>query len=88
MKFKKAKSGSTDEQGNSFNYILVPKFSTGLTYKTYGTVYMTDAYSFTGSTDYLDNGIYADNSLFICTVYSVAAGNISVLKYDEFVPNN
>ena len=51
---------------------------------------MTDAYSFTGSTDYLDNGIYADNSLFICTVYSVAADNISVseLEYDKFVPNN
>lgn len=88
VKFKKAKSGSTDEQGNAFNYILVPKFSTGLTYKTLGTVYMTDAYSLTGSTDYLDNGIYADNSLFICTVYSVSAGNLSVLKYDKFVPNN
>ena len=49
---------------------------------------MTEAYSVTGSTDYLDNGIYADNSLFICTVYSVAAGNISELKYDKFVPNN
>ena len=88
VKFKKAKSGSTDEQGNAFNYILVPKFSTGLTHKTLGTVYMTDAYTLTGSTDYLDNGIYADNSLFICTVYSASAVNFSVLKYDKFVPNN
>ena len=88
VKFKKAKSGSTDEQGNAFNYILVPKFSTGLTYKTLGTVYMTDAYTLTGSEDYLDNGIYTDNSLFICTVYSVSKGNFSVLKYDKFVPNN
>ena len=87
LKFKKAKSGSTDKQGNAFNYIFVPKFSTGLTYKTYGTVYMADAYT-NYSADYPDNGIYADNSLFICTVYSVAAGNISVLKYDKFVPNN
>lgn len=49
---------------------------------------MTDAYSLTGSTDYLDNGIYADNSLFICTVYSASAVNFSVLKKDKFVPNN
>lgn len=83
MKFRKAKSGSTDEEGNAFNYIVVPKFSTGLTYKTYGTVYMADAY-----TNY--SADYPDNSLFICTVYSVAADNISVseLEYDEFVPNN
>lgn len=88
LKFKKAKSGSTDKEGNAFNYIVVPKFSTGLTYKTLGTVYMTDAYTLTGSADYLANGIYADNSLFISTVYSVSAGNISVLENETFVPNN
>lgn len=88
LKFKKAKNGSTDKEGNAFNYIVVPKFSTGLTYKTLGTVYMTDAYTLTGSADYLKNGIYADNSLFICTVYSVSAGNFSVLKNETFVPNN
>lgn len=88
LKFKKAKSGSTDEAGKAFNYIVVPKFSTGLTYKTLGTVYMTDAYTLTGSADYLKNGIYADNSLFISTVYFVSAGNISVLENETFVPNN
>lgn len=88
VKFRKAKIGSTDEQGNAFNYIVVPKFSTGLTYKTLGTLYMSDAYSFTGSEDYLDNGIYADNSLFIYAVYSVSKGAISQPEYDEFVPNN
>lgn len=88
VKFKKAKLQGTDEEGKTFNYILVPKFSTGLTFKSYGTLYMTDAYSFTNSADYLDNGIYADNNIFICTVYTVSAGNVSVLKYDEFVPNN
>lgn len=88
VKFKKATLQGTDEEGKTFNYILVPKFSTGLTYKTLGTLYMTDAYSLTSNQDYLDNGIYADNSIFICTVYSVSAGNVSVLKYDKFVPNN
>lgn len=88
LKFKKAKNGSTDKEGNAFNYIVVPKFSTGLTYKTLGTVYMTDAYTLTGSADYLANGIYADNSLFISTVYFVSAGNISVLENETFVPNN
>ena len=87
LKFRKYRSGSTDEDGNAFNYIDVPKFSTGLTYGKYGTLYMTDAYTFTGSADYMDNGIYADNSLFICTVYYVSVGNVSVLKYDQFVPN-
>ena len=88
LKFKKAKNGSTDKEGKAFNYIIVPKFSTGLTYKTLGTVYMTDAYTLTGSADYLANGIYADNSLFISTVYFVSAGNISVLENETFVPNN
>ena len=88
LKFRKAKLTSTDEEGNAFNYIIVPKFSTGLTYKTLGTLYMSDAYSFTGSEDYLDNGIYADNSLFIYAVYSVSKGAISQPEYDEFVPNN
>ena len=88
LKFKKAKNGSTDKEGNAFNYIVVPKFSTGLTYKTLGTVYMTDAYTLTGSADYLANGIYADNSLFISTFYFVSAGNISVLENETFVPNN
>ena len=88
LKFKKAKNGSTDKEGNAFNYIVVPKFSTGLTYKTLGTVYMTDAYTLTSSADYLANGIYADNSLFISTVYFVSAGNISVLENETFVPNH
>ena len=84
----KAKSGKTDEEGNAFNYILVPKFSTGLTYKTYGTVYMADAYT-NYSADYPDNGIYADNSLFICAAYSISTQElISQLAYEKFVPNN
>ena len=88
LKFKRYKSGGTDDAGNAFNYITVPKFNTGRTYGNYGNIYMCDAYTLTGSADYLDNGIYADNSLFICTVYSVSAGNIAVLNYDEFVPYN
>lgn len=88
VKFKKATLQGTDEEGKTFNYILVPKFSTGLTYKTLGTLYMTDAYSLTSNQGLLDNGIYANNSIFIYAVYSVSAGNVSVQKYDEFVPNN
>ena len=80
VKFRKAKLVGTDEEGKAFNYIVVSKFSTGLTYKTLGTLYMSDAYSFTGSKDYLDNGIYA--------VYSISKGAISQPDYDEFVPNN
>ena len=49
---------------------------------------MTDAYSLTSNQGLLDNGIYANNSIFIYAVYSVSAGNVSVQKYDEFVPNN
>ena len=56
--------------------------------KTLGTLYMTDAYSLTSNQGLLDNGIYANNSIFIYAVYSVSAGNVSVQKYDEFVPNN
>lgn len=74
----------SDEDGD-YTVFRVPAQSTGLDYKTFGTLSVRDMAEWQNSDDYLDCKLYSDHSGSFWVQYFVSKGNAGY-GYDEFAP--
>ncbi len=84
----KAVGKDTDQDGNAYTVVRVPQQAIGMTFGSYGDVYIRDVAEWQNNDNYLDCAIYdANHYAYFWVEYYVSAGYLGY-DYDEFVPNN